>query len=108
MKRVQIIDCDTGAIVTERDMDGNALVQYVDDRGIIQRAGSIDRAYFGDSHMIKNSYYRPIAEKLVERFEELSHIPPAAILWLQEMDWKPPKKERNGNGSQDAKKRRPC
>jgi hypothetical protein len=92
MKKLQIIDYNSGIIEMERDMDGGALVRYVDDRGIIQRAGGIDAAYFGESHMIKNSYYRPIAEKLVERFEELSHIPPAAILWLQEMDWKPPKK----------------
>jgi hypothetical protein len=91
MKKLQIIDCNSGVIELERDMDGSALVQYVDDRGIIQRAGGIDAAYFGESHMIKNNYYRPIAEKLVERFEELKHIPPAAILWLQEIDWKPPK-----------------
>ncbi len=66
-------------------------MQYADENGFIRKLGSIDRAGFGDEHEIRNDFYRPIAARLAEKFEELSHIAPGSILWLQNVSWEPPK-----------------
>ncbi|TCO79156.1 hypothetical protein [Marinisporobacter balticus] len=43
----------------------------------------------GDKHWIKNYQYRPTVLRLVEKFDELNHIDPYKILFIEDMEWEP-------------------
>ena len=91
-KKIQIIDMTTGEIEGEGEFNGEYAVQYTGGAsGAIQRLGSIHNAHFGEKHEIKNWYYAPIAERLVEKFEELEHIGVGVILFIEDVEWTKPK-----------------
>ena len=50
----------------------------------------MDNAKFGEKHWIKNFVYRHIAAQLVKKFEELRHIKPSKILFIEDMDYEDP------------------
>lgn len=92
MKKLQILNKDTGEIVEEREFSGGYHFIYanLEDMGNLKHIRKLDNARFGDKHWIKNWIYRPIAEKLVNKFPELSHIKPKNILFIEDMEWKRP------------------
>ncbi|WP_279289017.1 putative metallopeptidase [Anaerosolibacter carboniphilus] len=47
----------------------------------------MDNGRFADKHWIKNYQYRPINERLVEKFPELKHIKHNLILFLEDVDF---------------------
>ncbi|AFS79208.1 hypothetical protein Curi_c22050 [Gottschalkia acidurici 9a] len=60
------------------------------DDGSIRHVRSLDNGKFGEKHWIISYIYKPIAEKLVKKYQELRHIRPTRILFIEEMDWIPP------------------
>ena len=100
MKRVRIYDQQSGEIDFDMELNnGHFYMQYIEntDRGAIKRHGKLMNGRFGTKHWIKNLFYEPIAEKLVEKFEEIKHVRPAGILFLENTAWTPgsaaPKKD---------------
>ncbi len=93
MKKLRITDIDTGEILEEKEFSGGYHFIYtnLDDMGKMKHIRKLDNAAFGDKHWIKNFIYRPIAEKLVKKFEELKHIKPSTILFIEDMEWEEPK-----------------
>ncbi|MBU5437615.1 hypothetical protein KQI42_06330 [Tissierella sp. MSJ-40] len=55
----------------------------------------LDNAKFGDRYWIKNFVYRPIAKKLIEKFDELAPINPLRILFIEDMEYEKPSGGRN-------------
>ncbi|MBC8589352.1 putative metallopeptidase [Paratissierella segnis] len=96
MKNIRITDDSTGEIILEKEFSGGYHFIYtnLDDSGKLHQIRELDNAKFGDRHWIKNWVYRPIAEKLVKRFEELEHIRPRLILFLEDMEWEEPKSDK--------------
>lgn len=92
MKKLQILNKDTGEIVEEKEFSGGYHFIYtnLEDMGNLKHIRKLDNAKFGDKHWIKNYIYRPIAEKLVNKFPELSHIKPKNILFIEDMEWEKP------------------
>ncbi len=109
IKVMKIVDRYTGEIMLSQEFDGDFQFQFTSnpDSGKIHTIGLIDNGKFGDKWWIKNYQLRPIAEKLVRKFEELKHIVPTRILFLENIVWTPsgpvPKKNwvaRIGKASQ--------
>lgn len=84
--RIKVLDENTGEVLEDIGFGGGYNIQYADneDSGRIKKVTKLDNARFSDKHWIKNYLYRPIAERLVEKFEELGHIRPQRILFLED------------------------
>lgn len=93
MKKLRITDDNTGEIILEKQFSGGYHLIYtnIDDSGKLYHIRELDNGKFGEKHWIKNSVYRPIANKLIAKFEELQHIIPSNILFIEDMEWKDPK-----------------
>ena len=91
-KKLKIVNEATGEIIEEVEFSGGYHVIYTNlhDAGNLKHIRKLDNAKFGDKHWIKNWIYRPIAEKLVKKFEEISHINPKKILFIEDMEWEKP------------------
>lgn len=90
MKTIKVFEKDN--IIFEKEIGGEFQIQFTEpDRARIKRIGFIDNAEFGDKHVIKNYLYRPIAQALIEKFEEISHISVNSILFLENTEWIPGK-----------------
>lgn len=89
MKKLNIVDKNTGEILEETEFTGGYHFIYnnLEDGGKMHHIRKLDNAKFGDKHQIKNLIYRPIALALKEKFEELQHINPYRILFIEDMDW---------------------
>lgn len=72
------VECRGYHITYERDIEGN--LSYI---------RRLDTGRYDEKHWIMNYRYRPITQQLVERFQELSHINPDKILFIEDIDWKP-------------------
>lgn len=92
-KIIKILNLYTGEVILDREIDGDFQLQFTQntDSGQIHRIGMIDNGRFGDKHWIKNYYFRPIAQKLVDKFDEIKHIHPQRILFLENTAWSPGK-----------------
>lgn len=95
-KKLQIVNDGTGEIIENIEFTGGYHIIYTntDDMGYLRHIRKLDNAKFGDGHWIKNYAYRPIAEKLIEKFEELRHINPYSVLFLEDVEWEKPNSER--------------
>lgn len=67
----------------------NITVANNEDGGNLKHFRRLDNGKFDDKHWIKNFIYRPIAEKLVKKFDELGHIKPGRILFIEDTEWEP-------------------
>jgi cell division inhibitor SulA len=96
-KKLQIINENTGEIMEEAKFTGGYHVIYtnIDDMGRLKHIRELDNAKFGDRHWIKNFVYRPIAKKLIEKFDELTPINPLRILFLEDMEYEKPAGGKN-------------
>ncbi len=92
MKKLRITDDDTGEIILEKEFSGGYHLIYtnIDDSGKLHHIRELDNAKFGEKHWIKNFVYRHIAVQLVKKFEELRHIKPSKILFIEDMDYEDP------------------
>lgn len=92
-KVIKIVDRYTGEVILDREIDGDFQMQFTQnsDSGKIHRVGLIDNGKFGDKHWIKNYYFRPMSQRLIEKFDELYHINPQRILFLENTEWTPAK-----------------
>ena len=92
MKKLRITDDDTGEIILEKEFSGGYHLIYtnIDDSGKLHHIRELDNAKFGEKHWIKNFVYGPIANKLAKKFEELRHIKPSKILFIEDMDYEDP------------------
>lgn len=93
MKQIRIVDSSTGELVLDKEIGGDFQLQWTErtDGGNIHRIGRIENGKFDEKHWIKSYYYRPIATKLIQKFEELNHIRPHSILFLENTVWEPSK-----------------
>ncbi len=91
-KKLQIVDQNTGEIIEDIKFTGGYHLIYTntDDIGKLRHIRKLDNAKFGDKHWIKNYIYRPIAVKLIKKFEEIGHIKPNKILFIEDMEWEKP------------------
>lgn len=91
-KELKVINIDTGEVLEEFKFDGgyNIVFTNLSDGGTLRTIRKLDNAKFGDKHWIKNYIYRPIAEKLVEKYSEIKHVRPKNILFIENMEWKKP------------------
>lgn len=96
MKKLRITDDDTGEIILEKEFSGGYHLIYtnIDDSGKLHHIRELDNAKFGEKHWIKNFVYGPIANKLVKKFEELKHINPKWVLFIEDMGWEEPKSSK--------------
>lgn len=94
-KTLQIIN-EKGEELEKLEFDGgyNIIYNNKTNPDNLYKIRKLDNGKFGDRHWIKNYYYRPIAEKLIEKFPEIRHINPRRILFLEDTDWK--EKENTG------------
>lgn len=92
MKKLQILNKDTGEILEEKEFTGGYHIIYtnLEDMGKLKHIRKLDNARFGDKHWIKNWIYRPIAQKLIKKFPEIGHINPKSILFIEDMEWEKP------------------
>lgn len=92
MKQLIVVDKKTGERLEDFEFSGgyNIFWSNNEDHGTIKKIRKLDNAKFGTNHWIKNMWYRPIAAKLAEKFEELKHIPVNKILFIEDMEWEKP------------------
>lgn len=92
IKKLRIIDENTGEILEDVNFSGDYHFIYTntDDMGNLKHIRKLENAKFGDKHWIKNWIYRPIAQKLTEKFKELRHINPRKIIFIEDMEWEKP------------------
>lgn len=91
MNKLTIVDGSSGEIIEDIEFSGGYNIQYAsnEDSGRIQKVTKLDNAKFDENHWIKNLVYRPICYKLVRKFEELRHVKPENILFLEDTHWTP-------------------
>lgn len=98
-KQLKIFDNDTGEIIEDIKFSGGYNIQYAcnEDSGRIKHVTKLDNANFDGTKWIKTAIYRPICNKLADKFEELNHLRNAvnAILFLEDMNWE----EKSGKRS---------
>ncbi|WP_129600594.1 putative metallopeptidase [Anaerophilus nitritogenes] len=90
-KELRVMDQDTGEVLEDVVFDGGYNITFTNlsDGGSLKNIRKLDNGKFGDRQWIKNYRYRPIAERLVEKFEEISHVKPRLILFLEDTEWEP-------------------
>lgn len=67
----------------------NITVANNEDGGNLRHFRRLDNGKFDDKHWIKSYLYRPIVKKLIEKFEEIGHIKPDRILFIEDTEWEP-------------------
>lgn len=67
----------------------NITVANHEDGGNLRHFRRLDNGKFDDKHWIKSYLYRPIAAKLIEKFDEIGHIRPERILFIEDTEWQP-------------------
>ncbi|QZY56687.1 putative metallopeptidase [Crassaminicella profunda] len=90
-KELKVVDIESGEIIEKLQFDGgyNIIFTNLSDGGNLRKIRKLDNARFGDRHWIKNYQYRPIALRLVDKFNELNYIDPFQILFIEDMEWQP-------------------
>lgn len=87
--RITIRDERTGEVEFDEQVDSGYALQFTkhEDDGKIHIFGKINNANFAYPYWISNHKYEPIAKKLCEKFEELSHIDTNRILFLEDINY---------------------
>jgi len=96
VKKLRITDDNTGEIILEKEFSGGYHFIYTNlhDAGKLHHIRDLDNGKFGEKHWIKNFIYKPIATRLIKKFEELKHIKPSKILFIEDMDYEEPKSSK--------------
>lgn len=89
MKKLQILDESTGELLEDIEFSGGYNIQYAtnEDSGRIQKVTKLNNAKYGVKHWIKNDIYRPIAQKLVDKFQFFKGVRPERILFIEDQDY---------------------
>ena len=92
----QIIVYEDNQPIETIDFTGgyNISVCNLHDGGYIKHIRRLDNGVYDYKHWIKNYLYRPIAIKLIQKFEEVSHIIAEEILFIEDTEWKPKEGEK--------------
>ncbi|WP_443660666.1 putative metallopeptidase [Clostridium algidicarnis] len=91
MPRIRIFDENTGE-VKDIDCVGYNL-QYAESTGDgrIQKIRDLNNGKYGLKHWIKNDFYKPLAQKIKDKYREdipgLSLVNLDRILWIEDMDY---------------------
>jgi len=91
MPRIRIFDESTGE-VKDIDCVGYNL-QYAESTGDgrIQKIRELNNGKYGFKHWIKNDFYKPLAQKIKDKYREdipgLSLVNLDKILWIEDMDY---------------------
>ncbi|WP_443660422.1 putative metallopeptidase [Clostridium algidicarnis] len=91
MPRIRIFDESTGE-VKDIDCVGYNL-QYAESTGDgrIQKIRELNNGKYGLKHWIKNDFYKPLAQKIKDKYREdipgLSLVNLDRILWIEDMDY---------------------
>ena len=91
MPRIRIFDESTGE-VKDIDCVGYNL-QYAESTGDgrIQKIRELNNGKYGLKHWIKNDFYKPLAQKIKDKYREdipgLSLVNLDKILWIEDMDY---------------------
>lgn len=88
MSKKRIIVSEGDKQLQSIDFDGGYNITVVDDEGYLKHYRNIGNGRFGDKFWIKGDIYGKVAEHLVEKFDELRHINPSRILFLEDTDFK--------------------
>ncbi|GAA0735590.1 putative metallopeptidase [Clostridium oceanicum] len=88
-KQLKIVDKDTGEVIENIEFSGGYNVQYAcnEDVGRIHKVTKLDNGKWGNKHWIKNYIYRPIAQKLVDRYDYFKGTRPEQILFIEDEDY---------------------
>ncbi len=91
-KELLVIDKENGEALERLEFTGgyNITFSNLNDGGNLRHIRKLDNGKFGMKHWIKSYIYRPIARQLVNKFEELVHIKPEKILFIEDIDWEKP------------------
>ena len=87
-KKIVVYDTDDGSgaePVKEFLVSDEFRIVYTDEDGYMRIAGKISNARMGTKYWIKNLFYQPVAESLCNKFDELAHILPSQILYLEDI-----------------------
>lgn len=89
-RELRIIDLDTDQVLEEIEfVDGYNLTLQMDAEGKLKHINKLDHGKYDECTLIRNDYFRAVAQKLIEKFPELRHIRPEKILFLEHVDWEP-------------------
>lgn len=102
MSKKKIIVSEGDKQLQAIDFDGGYNITVVDDEGYLKHFRNIGNGRFGDKFWIKGDIYGHVAEQLVEKFQELRHINPSKVLFLEDIDFKE-KKDTHRNNKWKAK-----
>jgi len=96
MKKLTVFDTSTGEKLQDVEFSGGYNISYTNhtNSGEIKNIRKLDNGKYGEKHWIKNYIYRPISIRLIEKFEELKHISPQKILFIEDMHWEKPNSEK--------------
>ena len=85
-KHIVVKDLTTGEVEFNEELDDGYALQYSkrDDDGRLHGIGQIANGKFDHKHWIKNYEYAPLAQKLIDKFEELAHIKVKRILFIED------------------------
>lgn len=91
-KLIKVYDLDTGEVIEEVEFTGGYNISYTrnEDDGRIKHITRLDNAKFDYKHWIKNEVYRPLARKLIGKFEELKGINIDKILFIEDTEYQEP------------------
>jgi len=97
MKQLIVLDKNTGERLEDFEFSGGYNISFVNnhDSGEQKHIRRLDNGKYGDNHWIKNNIYRSITIKLKEKFEELKHIKPHRILFIEDMNWSKTASQKN-------------
>lgn len=78
-KNLKVVEVETGGYD----------ITYIrlEDGGDLKYIRTLDNGKYDDKLWIKNYLYMPVAVKVIEKFEDLRHIHPKSILFLEDMSW---------------------
>jgi len=91
-KELIVIDKESGETLERVEFSGGYNITFtnLDDEGRLRHIRKLDNGKFGYKHWIKNYSYRPIANKLVDKFKEIKHIQTEKILFIEDIEWHKP------------------
>lgn len=88
-KNLKVVEVDTGNVLHDIEFTGGYDITYnkLEDGGDLKYIRTLENGKYDDKLWIKNYLYMPVAVKVIEKFEELNHITPKSILFLEDMNW---------------------
>lgn len=91
MPKIRIVDDVTGEVKDIDCIGYNLQYATADGEGYIQKIRKLNNGKWDWKHWIKNEYYRPLAEKIKEKYKEdipeFNSINLDKILWLEDIEY---------------------